>query len=60
MAKHAVIRLGGDMMEVVVAEDGDITADDQSESPQVRMLERGARRSSRYTMTAALLTSKTC
>ena len=48
------------MMEVVVAEDGDITADDQSESPQVRMLERGARRSSRYTMTAARLTSKTC
>jgi hypothetical protein len=40
------------MIEVVVAGGGDVTTDHQSDSPQVRMLEWGAWRSSRYTMTA--------
>ena len=53
MAKHAGLPPRcGDMIEVVVAGGGDVTTDHQSDSPQVRMLEWGAWRSSRYTMTA--------
>jgi hypothetical protein len=43
------------MIEVVVAEGGDVTTGHQSDSPQVRMLAWGAWRSSGYAMTAPYL-----